>query len=426
MRIDSSDEELVAMFEWACDRALRWAHPAGSRGPLNVDERQPSGTGEGVYLPSYWAGYAHRSGFYLRDFVHQLPGAHLLGLDEANLAMLRCFAASATEEHGHRPVWAFNFDGSYLAIDYRGPDAFVREAPAGYELVEAGAVAYRWTGDRAYVDDPVLWDYYRRAVELPPTAMGASIFEGTATYNEQDAEPLAVAGDGVAARYAAFLAMAELSRTRGLDGEDYERRAADLRRHFASEWTGVRGFTRDGTPVTGWGMESSWFPALKRLTADDDLLDHIDAQAGGPGRPHNVEAWTYLPDTFFRHGRPEAAWRWMREIYASREGEHVAGGRNGDYPEVSFTLVSQVVEGLLGVRPYGSAIATEPSLPAGVDWLAVSGIPVGGGSVAVRHEGGTTTLTNLSDHVTYTWTAGGRTRRVPPGATLTARRTGTA
>ncbi|MFE3454771.1 hypothetical protein ACFXJ8_38200 [Nonomuraea sp. NPDC059194] len=417
MRIDSSNEELVAMFEWACDRALRWAHPAGSRGPLNVDERQPYGMGEGVYLPSYWAGYAHRSGFYLRDFVHQLPGAHLLGLHAANLAMLRCFAASATEEHGHRPVWAFNFDGSYLSIDYRGPGAFVREAPAVYELVEAGAVAYRWTGDRSYVDDPVLWNYYRRAVDLPPTALGTGIFDGTATYNEQDGEPLAVAGDGLAARYAAFLAMAELSRARGLDGDDYERRALDLRRHFAAEWKGVRGFTRDGTPVMGWGMESSWFPALKRLAADEDLLDHIDAQTRGPGRPHNVEAWTYLPDTFFRHGRPETAWRWMREIFASREGEHVAGGRNGDYPEVSFTLVSQVVEGLLGVRPHGAAIVTEPSLPAGVAWLAVSGIPVNGGSVAVRHEGGTTTLTNLSRHVTYTWTAWDRTQRVPPGAT---------
>ncbi|WP_431896194.1 hypothetical protein [Nonomuraea sp. bgisy101] len=426
MRIDSSSEELVAMFEWARDRALRWAHPAGSRGPLNVDERQPHGTGEGAYLPSYWAGYAHRSGFYLRDFVHQLPGAHLLGLHAANLAMLRCFAASATEEHGHRPVWAFNFDGSYLSIDYRGPDAFVREAPAVYELVEAGAAAYRWTGDRSYVDDPVLWDYYRRAVDLPPTAMGTGIFDGTATYNEQDGEPLAVAGDGVAAQYAAFLAMAELSRARGLDGDAYERRALDLCRRFASEWKGARGFTRDGTPVTGWGMESSWFPALKRLTADEDLLDHIDAQTRGPGRPHNVEAWTYLPDTFFRHGRTETAWRWMREIFASREGEHVAGGRNGDYPEVSFTLVSQVVEGLLGVRPHGDAIVTEPSLPAGVDWLSVSGIPVGGGSVAVRHEGGTTTLTNLSRHLTYTWTACGLTQRVPPGATLTARRTGTA
>ncbi|MET9336472.1 hypothetical protein [Nonomuraea sp. NPDC003804] len=426
MRIDSSNEELVAMFEWACDRALRWAHPAGSRGPVDVDERRPEGTGEGVYLASYWAGYAHRSGFYLRDFVHQLPGAHLLGLHEANLTMLRLFAASATEEHGRRPVWAFNFDGSYLAIDYRGPGDFVREVPAVYELVEAGAVGHRWTGERAYVDDPVLWDYYRHAIELPPTAMGTSIFEGTASYNELEGEPLAVAGDGVAARYAAFLAMAELSRARGLDGDDYLRRAAELRDWFAAEWTDVRGFTADGRPVTGWGRESSWFPALKGLSADTGLLDTIEAQAGGPGRPHNIEAWTYLPDTFFRAGRPETAWRWMREIYAAREEEHVAGGRNGDYPEVSFTLVSQVVEGLLGVRPNGAAIATEPALPAGIDWLSVSGIPVGGGSVAVRHEGGTTTLSNLSDHVTYTWTAGGQVQRVPPGATLTARPTGTA
>ncbi|MEU7457458.1 hypothetical protein [Streptosporangium roseum] len=447
MKISSSCPEIVAMFEWARDRALRWAHPGGSRGPLNVDEHRPSGTGEGVYLPSYWAGYAHRSGFYSRDFAHQFAGAHLLGLAEANLTMLRRFAASATPEHGYHPVWAFNFDGSYLAIDYRGPDDFVREIPVVFELVERAELGYRWTGDRAYVDDPVLRDFYRHATGefvtrhsaggLVARGTGGGIFQGVASYNELSGEPLAEAGDGIAAQYRAYLAMAALSRAGGASGAAFERRAAELKRHFNETWSGrgtgsgmVRAYTVDGRAMTGWGRENSWFMPLKGIIDDgprnDDYLDFVDAQASGPGRPENVEALTYLPDTFFRHGRDDTAWKWMREIFAVRDRPHVAGGLNGDYPEVPFTLVGQTVEGLLGVRPDApDAVTTRSRLPEGVDWLEVSGIPLGDGHLAVRHDRHASTLTNLSSHVTYRWTArlpGGRTRvqHVPPGRAVTA------
>ncbi|WP_327085172.1 hypothetical protein OIE66_22740 [Nonomuraea sp. NBC_01738] len=393
MRIASSHHELVAMFDWARERASRWQHAGGTVGPVDVDERQPSGTGTGVYLPSYWAGYAHRSGFYARDFAHQLVGAHLLGMTEANLTMLRCFAASATPEHGYVPVWAFNFDGSYLSIDYHGPDRFVRELPAAFELVEKAEVAYRWTGDRAYLDDPVLRAFRVRAAELPARATGRSIFEGVASYNELEGEHLAEAGDAIAAQYRALLAMG------------YTERASALRRHFNDTWSVgpgpmdvVRGYTVDGDPVTGWGGENSWFIPLKDLLDPgprlEGYLDFIDERASGVA---NVEALTYLPDLFFLHDRDETAWRWMRHIFGRRGTPHVAGGLDGDYPEVSFTLVSQVVEGLLGLRPDApaGAVTTRSHLPGDIGWAEVSGIPVGNGTITVRHDGpDRSTLTN--------------------------------
>ncbi|MFI9848429.1 hypothetical protein ACIHFD_66275 [Nonomuraea sp. NPDC051941] len=409
MEIASSSTEVVEIFEWACRKALSWVHTGGTIGPVNVDETRPGGTGTGVYLPSYWAGYAHRSGFYARDFVHQLTGAHLLGLDKANLTMLKCFAASATPEHGHYPVWAFNFDGSYLAIDYRGPDRFVREIPAVFELVEAGETAYRWTGDSVYVDDPVLRAFYRNTTgPFAATARGTGggIFDGVATYNELSGEPLAEAGDAMAARYAAYLAMA------GLGHDSFAGKAAELKRHFNQVWSGsgsgkdmIRGYTVDGRGVTGWGGENSVFMPLKGLIdagpRNESYLDFVDAQ----GRAENVEALTYLPDVFFRHGRPDTAWKWMREIFAARNLPHVAGGLNGDYPEVSFTLVSQVVTGMLGVRPDAprGTVEIHSTLPAEVDWLEVSGIPVGRGHISVRCEHDATTLVNMSADVTYTW-----------------------
>lgn len=126
--VSSSDPEIVEMFNWAKRKANSWVQQPGTNGPLNVDENNSAGTGTGTYGPSYWAGYAHRSGYYSRDMAHQLSGASVLGLHDANKAMLSAFAASATEEHGYYPAWSFNFDNkTKLSIDYHSPTSFVRE-----------------------------------------------------------------------------------------------------------------------------------------------------------------------------------------------------------------------------------------------------------------------------------------------------------
>ncbi|MDF2710641.1 MAG: hypothetical protein K0R62_6293 [Nonomuraea muscovyensis] len=430
-RVTSSNAEVVEMFAWSRDKARSWVHQAGVPGPLNVDERRPGGTGEGTYTATYWAGYAHRTGYYSRDFAHQLAGAHILGLQRENKAMLRSFAASATAEHKFYPVWALNFDAkTYLDIDYRSPTNFVREVPATFELVEKANQAFRWTGDRAYLDEPAFWDYYRHATEefvdlhdglLPngpvkvAEGTGKGIFAGSASYNEVSDEPLAEAGDAIAAQYQAYRAVAELAR----DKRDLQtsmraaERARALKSYFNRTWSVkpgsddlVRAYTTDGTPLTGFGKENSWFMPMKGIIdagpRNDAYLDFIDAEATGAGRPANIEAITYLPDTFFRHNRPETAWKWMRHVYEQREAAHVSRrqGLNGDYPEVPFTLVSQTVEGLMGIEPDAPrrTVATQPRLPADIGWLQVADVPVGDGTVTVRHDGLTsTTFTNGSD-----------------------------
>ncbi|MCJ0874201.1 hypothetical protein [Streptomyces sp. AP-93] len=154
------------MFDWSKRKANSWVHLPGTRGPLNVDENRTGGSGNGTYAASYWAGYANRSGYYSRDMAHQLSGAGVLALHAENKSMLRSFAASATPEHKYYPAWAFNFDTStYLSIGYKSPTNFVREVPATFELVQKSEEAYRWSGDRAYLDDPALWNFSRRATD---------------------------------------------------------------------------------------------------------------------------------------------------------------------------------------------------------------------------------------------------------------------
>jgi len=438
-RVSSSNPKVVAMFDWAKAKAGSWVQQGGVVGAINVDEYQRAGTGEAAYAPSYWAGYANRSGYYSRDFVHQLSGAHLLGFDLENKTMLRSYAASATEQHKYFPVWSFNFDAAtYLSIDYHGPDDFVREVPAVFELVEKANAALRWTGDRDYLQDPTFWAYYQHAtgqfVDLHNGTLdngavqvaegtGLGIFAGAVSYNEQSDERLAEAGDAIGAQYQAYRAMAAMARTRrdATLAQTFDQRAEALKRYFNSTWSRVpgsdevvRAYGTDGSPITGWGKENSWFMPMKGIfdagPRNDAYLDYIDAQASGAGRPANIEAITYLPDTFFRYNHDDTAWKWMQDVYDKREDPHVNRGQglDGDYPEVSFTLVSQTVEGLMGVAPDAPnhALATVSRLPQDIGWLQVADIPIGADRVTVRHDGLTgSTLTNQSTTTGYDWEA---------------------
>ncbi|MFE6056979.1 RICIN domain-containing protein [Kitasatospora sp. NPDC056446] len=434
----SSDPEAVALFDWAKTKANSWVQQAGTTGVLDQDENHPGGTGTTTYDTTYWAGYPFRSAFYSRDFAHQLVGAHLLGLDAENKTMLRGFAASATGTNGLYPVWALDFDArSYAAIDYRGPTRFVRELPAPFELVQQAGVAYRWTGDRDYADDPALGTYVRNTLGpfiarhpgpvdnggLPiPQATSRSIFAGTASYAENATRTYAEAGDAVGAQYQAYLAAATLADARGetTTAAGYREAADALRSYVNSTWSVdgrqpgevVHGYDTTGAPVTGWGYEASVLMPVKQLIDPgprrDALLASIDAADSGPERSANLEAYTYLPDAFFANHDGTTAWKWMRHIYESVGEQHTSGQMlNGDYPEVPFTLLSQTVQGLLGVEPDAASgtLATTSRLPAAMGWLQVADIPFGSGTVTVRHDGGQRSTVTNTGTADLTWEA---------------------
>ncbi|MEV4559299.1 hypothetical protein AB0K51_20235 [Kitasatospora sp. NPDC049285] len=217
--------------------------------------------------------------------------------------------------------------------------------------------------------------------------------------------------------------MADLAAGRGDSAlsAQYARQAADLKTYFNTTWSGtgtgadmVRGYSTSGAAITGWGRENSWFMPMKHLVdagpRNDAYLDYIDQQSAGSDRPTNIEAYTYLPDTFFAYNRNDTAWKWMQYVYDRRDDQHVVTrqGPNGDYPEVSFTLVGQTVEGLLGVDPNAPArtLTTASHLPTGTDWLQIDDLAIGHNTFRLRHDGATkSTLTNTAGTDAYTWEA---------------------
>ncbi|RZU66641.1 hypothetical protein EV379_3004 [Microterricola gilva] len=418
IRIESDNQEIEQIFTWAKRTAAVSLIADGESGPLDVSEANPGPFRHAPYRASYRAGYAHRSGYYLRDFAHQAVGAQLLGWQRHNAAMLSALLATATPEHGGWPVWALNFDGETpLAIDYRGPHEFVRELPAIFELVELVHTLYRWTGDAELLGHRAFWRNTLGAfVEAHDThrpngvaeGSGLGIFDGAASYNEHPTARFREAGDAFGAQYAATLHAAALERAGGAteEAERYERTARGLAAYFLHTWSRgeagaiVNGWTVDGDPVTTWGRETTWFMPLKGLFADDQraeaLLREIDHLCADPvGAPAIIEALTYVPDLYLRHGDADTAWRWMRHIYAIRDDAHEVPqqGLNGSYPEVPFTLVAQII-GLLGLQPNaaGHTVTTRVALPTGMSRLAAFDVPFGDGTIDVGTiDTGTTT-----------------------------------
>lgn len=416
IEIFSTNSELVEVFNWSKEKARSYVQ-TGKSGKVDAWERG-AGTDNIDYIPSYWAGYPGRSAFYSRDYCHQITGAHLLGLEEENFVMMEAFASSATLEKKWYPLWAINFDGSPYLLDYRGDNDFVREVPATFELVEKAHELYLWTGNKKYIEDKVLWNYYEKVVsdfidfhdKIIPNGIaegtGKGIFQGVSTYNEKKDLPLIESGDGIASQYRAYLAFSEMAKYKGLNKlyKKYQKKATDLKDYFNNEW-GIkntqnynRGYLTNGKPIDGWGKENSWFIPMKGISEGGSernlsYLNFINEKLESKDDiPDNIEAISYIPETYFLHHKNELGWKWMKHIMNNLKQDHSyksATGRNGDYPEVSYVLIRNVIEDLLGVKPnaHDNSISTFSHLPNGISDLEVKHIKIGTSLVSVMHEG---------------------------------------
>jgi len=412
----SSNKKVQEAFDWAKAKALSFVL-TGKKGPVDISE-QNSESVEVDYIPSYWAGYPGRSAFYSRDFCHQAIGAHLLSLQKENFSMLKAFAASAKSSRKGYPLWAMNFDGSPFKLDYRNDDDFVREVPAVFELVEMAYELYLWSGDKRYLEDDVLWAFCAKAVtdfvQLHDTAIpngvaegtGKGIFDGAASYNEQRDHPLIEAGDAIASQFKAFDAFSKMAQLRGETEvfEEFKKKTEDLKSYFNTDWgikntdTYNRGYLKNGKEIGGWGKENSWFLPMKGLTEPGTertkkYLDFINERLDSKDDiPDNIEAISYIPEVFFLHHRNELGWKWMKHIIDNlKQGHTTEGltGRNGDYPEVSYVLIRNVIKDLLGVVPNAEQnfVTTLSHLPTEIEDLKANNIPIGRSWISVGHVG---------------------------------------
>ncbi|MFH0270413.1 hypothetical protein [Vibrio jasicida] len=430
--VTSSNQKLQDSFEWAIDKTRRFVM-TGQHDLVNRDENNNDGDGTADYIPSYWAGYFDRTAFYSRDFLHQASGAKIAGLDAENFSMFKTFAKHSTESRKWYTLWAVNFDGTPHTIDYKDDSWFVREVPAQFEFVEKAWKQYQWTGDKRYIEDPDLWRFYTKVLtdyialhdDQDPNGIAegyGGIFEGSATYNERGEFPIE-AGDGIGSQYQATVAYAAMlgAREEYSEAALWQEKAQQLKDFFNEEWSiadpnkpldnYVNIVQRDGFRMNDFGKENSWFMPMKLITEPGErnnrYLDFIAENLGDgigstPEAPYNIEAYTYIPETYFPYNRNAEAWKWMQYIMDIKDEPHErpTQGTNGDYPEISFTFISNTIEGLMGIKPDAAnhRVVTASHLTDDIDWLQVEQLPMGEHELTLRHDGlERSTLTNTSE-----------------------------
>lgn len=436
----SSNKYLESTFHWAIKKQQQFVM-TGKKGIINKDEENPEGDHTGIhdYIPSYWAGYYDRTAFYSRDFVHQVIGAHMGGLDEENYSMFKAFVKGATKERKWYTPWAFNFDGTPHTIDFKHDDYFVREVPVQFELVEKAYRQYLWSGDSRYLYDEDFWNFYTKVmtefITLHDTnnngiaeGSGKGIFEGTCSYNERSGEALLEAGDAIGSQYQAMLAYGSMLEKRGdTKAKAWHVKAQKLKDYFNQIWSVadsmesgyVRAWGINGERYSDFASENTWFIPLKMITEPgernskyiDFILDNLGEGIGTtPLAPNNLEAYTYIPDMLFLYNRNEEAWKWMKYITSVKNVPHErpSQGRNGDYPEISFTFVSQIIEGMMGIEPdaHKHMLATLPRLPKEVGDVSVEHLMIGENELVVSYQGNTlASVTNVRGN-SVLWEAG--------------------
>jgi hypothetical protein len=90
------------------------------------------------------------------------------------------------------------------------------------------------------------------------------------------------------------------------------------------------------------------------------------------------------------------------------ENIHKAPASARDYPEISFTVISHVVCGLLGVIPDAprKQLITQSHLPAAIGEISVENISIGDARFTVSHTGLTSSAVTLTAGAkAFTWLA---------------------
>jgi len=248
------------------------------------------------------------------------------------------------------------------------------------------------------------------------------IFKGSATFNEERDIPLVEAGDKIACQYRAIDAFAMMVKARGNEKlyTEYKLKAENLKNYFNTEWgvkqgvkNLVRGYNLKGEALTNWGKENSWFMLMKGIAEPsgrtEHYIDFIDKSASSKkGKPSNIEARSYLPETFFNNNQIEQGWKWMEDIINNIDIQFPVSKTTGEgnYPEISFVLVSNIVEGLMGVEPDApeQKLASIPRLPAAIPDLTVKNIRIGYAFFTLSHSGSKKSVLNYqSGEINFTW-----------------------
>lgn len=400
----SNKQDLESAFAWARYRALAFAH----------DSSDPVG-------PWYEAALPNREAFCMRDVSHQSIGAEILGLGKHNENMYRKFVSNISAEKDYCSYWEINRHNKPAPVDYENDKDFWYNLPANFDLIHSAWRLYRWTGNKAYVEDPVFrkffalslneyvdhWDigaHEASARQRTLHSAGAKRFgehRGIPTYNEGGRAKTLLGIDLTASMIAASRAYGEMLTMSGqlkeaeVMGENEERERKFLEEfwydHARGEYRSIQ-YADKSFDYFSVGTDQAFLHYLLYFDVlqDSSRVGKIMDQYSKQHRNLIVELKSYLPILFYENGQSALATQMLIELCSPSNPRR-------DYPENSFTVIEHVTRGLMGIEPDATTgvVSTLSRLGAGADWVELSNISALGRLISVSHNGEiTSSLTN--------------------------------
>ncbi|MBV8809711.1 MAG: hypothetical protein JO033_13645 [Acidobacteriaceae bacterium] len=422
LTLDSSDARLVHAFEWAKRQALAYAF-----------EGDPVGLWYEAALPG-------REAFCMRDVAHQAMGAHALGLAPYTANMLRRFAQNISESRDWCSYWEIDRYNRPAPVDYKNDGEFWYCLPANYDVLDCCYRMYLWTGDAAYIDDPVFLNFYDRTMtdyeerwsldsthvmrrkrlmnirgEFAPDDK-FQFFRGIPSYQESE-QGFVVGVDLLATQYAGYLAYAAIQDSRRNDrlAHTYAQKASVVKALINDTWWNEnekqfysrvnKNYQLEGRDISAVLYRNAANDGPKLQGAVDKLIAQIKSVPSSA-----VEGESHNPEILYRYGVPDLAYSQIMDL--TREDRE-----RREYPEVSYSVVGAIVTGLMGItvdaKWYALSgrgdfvdrmIKTLPEL-GNIAWAELRNLPVRSNEVNVRHEGISKTVLTNQKGPTLIWRA---------------------
>jgi len=392
----SSIPWLTQSFTWAKGQALEYTR-----------------FGSKTIGPWYEAALPGRDAFCMRDVSHQTEGAAAMGLYEANFNMLQRFAASAAKSRDWAAYWEIMGTGAPSPADYVSDNDFWFNLPANFDVLDASVRMMNWTGDSSYRTSSIFQNFsritmsdYLRLWQLEPgmlltrprivnqrQAKGQFVeARGIPSYSE-GTKDFILGADLLAAEYRAMQSYQEITRDSSLQQEANAIQSLLEKVAWSEQDKHYHGMIRKD--LSSYGSSDTlvlYFGAAKDPAHIRGALDYISSPSYW--KKTNIEDETYIALTLFRYGRTSTAYEVLADISAQNKARR-------EYPEVSYSVVSAIVSGVMGLVPatIGETydISTLSRLPSETDRATLTEVSIRRNKLQVSHQGASLTrLKNLS------------------------------
>lgn len=387
--IKSSNSKLVDGFNWAKEQAIKY-----------INTEDPVGLWYEASLPG-------RGAFCMRDVSHQSAGAQILGLSLFTKNMLRKFAENISETRDWCSYWEINKYNLPAPEDYKNDNDFWYNLPANFDIIDCCYRQYLWTGDLDYINDPIFLNFYKRTVDDYVKCWdvnndgileykGHYEYRGIPSYLEYQVgvNKIASACDMIAAQYRGYVSYSKIHSLRGhtLEAKKYEEKAKELQEIFHSEWWNENNksyntFILENGEFCGASAQDALKGDIQLVTPMPlyyDIIKDVERIKSSINvllcaKNINIETESHYPEVLYKNNYNKEAYDIIMDLVNPNK-------KRREYPEVSYSVIGNIITGILGIIPDSTKrlIETTPKLSEDVPWIEFDNIPIFNNEVSIR------------------------------------------